>query len=721
MNNFMNELPIMDLSEYYNSGNMPKIYMYEILNKKQSLDSLNIKEASINIFKIGNEKVIYGSFNKKDLTMSIIPPSEDQIIRQADLKYRNHFEFYTNQDLPPSDEIHNYVFCLKSFQENPKQKIYIIGNNNTFLSSNLGAENQVSKMWSLELIEFESLDIFKNAKSIFTFKNKKDKNQGTLEYIVLSFKSSALINNIETIGDISNNSEIINNTILPFYTKHKYIVSLFSIPVFQNDNQIMVYASWLNKNYSMLLGDTMPGMGLSNFTLETIKYLDNNALQLFYDLVDTTKKLTSGFAGMTDDQIRNFKETKFSGSDPKDYCDFKISQFLNDKEKDYKRKFKNFILALSEYIASSYCWKGGLTEEHKLGLPFYMDYINGVLYYRSSYYNLTNDNGEVKLENIYHGFLFNNIYSFQDKVLSFPNLPANVKEQDLSNTPLDFNKTSYNFNYITYLFMKDDNFKNLVFGNYEIGSSEPESVKYSFEIELKEILSSTLGWYSGEENSVKDAIQKTQNLDKVIDNRKFTIENFANLGAHNPPNILDASNVNLKFDYNDTIKNSINDLVSTNIDFWTRKKYPIIPNNAIFERHEITNYGYDFKNYRFTTDLTGATVLWNTKLKVSLNVWYKSKRTVINKLGDPSYIFNYQDWVNFLIKYHYYNDISIILFPNLENNFVVEKINSISITGFFLKDFSIALKYLNDDNKEEYLLSAFDKENESFTKTIINF
>lgn len=718
MNNFMNELPIMDLSEYYNYGNMPKIYMYEILNKKQSLDSLNIKEASINIFKIGNEKVIYGSFNKKDLSMSIIPPSEDQIIRQADLKYRNHFEFYTNQDLPPSDEIHNYVFCLKSFQENPKQKIYIIGNNNTFLSSNLGAENQVSKMWSLELIEFESLDIFKNAKSIFTFKNKKDKNQGALEYIVLSFKSSALINNIETIGDISNNSEIINNTILPFYTKHKYIVSLFAIPVFQTDNQIMVYASWLNKNYSMLLGDTMPGMGLSNFTLETIKYLDNNALQLFYDLVDTTKKLTSGFAGMTDDQIRNFKETKFSGSDPKDYCDFKISQFLNDKEKDYKRKFKNFILALSQYIASSYCWKGGLTEEHKLGLPFYMDYINGVLYYRSSYYNLTNESGEVKLENIYHGFLFNNIYSFQDKVLSFPNLPANVKEQDLSNTPLDFNKTSYNFNYITYLFMKDDNFKNLVFGNYEIGSSEPESVKYSFEKELEEITSTTTGkWYPRDNSG--GVGQLTYRAGDLIDTSKFFIKPFANFGDDHPGGATNPANVNFKYEYNDVIKNNINDLISTKIDIWSRKVLDL-PKDSQIERYEITNYGSAFRDYDINP-YQDNTIQWKTRLKISVNVWYKTKKTVINKLGDPSYIFNYQDWVNFLIKYHYYNDISIILFPNLENNFVVEKINSISITGFFLKDFSIALKYLNDDNKEEYLLSAFDKENESFTKTIINF
>lgn len=716
MNNFMNELPIMDLSEYYNYGNMPKIYMYEILNKKQSLDSLNIKEASINIFKIGNEKVIYGSFNKKDLSMSIIPPSEDQIIRQADLKYRNHFEFYTNQDLPPSDEIHNYVFCLKSFQENPKQKIYIIGNNNTFLSSNLGAENQVSKMWSLELIEFESLDIFKNAKSIFTFKNKKDKNQGALEYIVLSFKSSALINNIETIGDISNNSEIINNTILPFYTKHKYIVSLFAIPVFQTDNQIMVYASWLNKNYSMLLGDTMPGMGLSNFTLETIKYLDNNALQLFYDLVDTTKKLTSGFAGMTDDQIRNFKETKFSGSDPKDYCDFKISQFLNDKEKDYKRKFKNFILALSQYIASSYCWKGGLTEEHKLGLPFYMDYINGVLYYRSSYYNLTNENGEVKLENIYHGFLFNNIYSFQDKVLSFPNLPANVKEQDLSNTPLDFNKTSYNFNYITYLFMKDDNFKNLVFGNYEIGSSEPESVKYSFEKNLEEIFSQTQAIRHAQMTATiaNEIRQKTYNGSNLIDNQTISLE-----GKSFPTSQNEAS-----YNWNDNVKNQINNLVSKNIDFWA-KSILQIPRDAEFERHQIENYDTKFSNFNYTKD-NGSHYYkdestWTTNFVLKINVWYKTKKTVINKLGDPSYIFNYQEWVNFLIKYHYYNDISIILFPNLENNFVVEKINSISITGFFLKDFSIALKYLNDDNKEEYLLSAFDKENESFTKTIINF
>lgn len=716
MNNFMNELPIMDLSEYYNSGDMPKIYMYEILNKKQSLDSLNIKEASINIFKIGNEKVIYGSFNKKDLSMSIIPPSEDQIIRQADLKYRNHFEFYTNQDLPSSNEIHNYVFSLKPFQENPKQKIYIIGNNNTFLSSNLGAENQVSKMWSLELIEFESLDIFKNAKSIFIFEKSTNENKGKLEYISLGFKSSALINNIEIIGDISNNNETINNTILPFYTNYKNIVSLFSIPVFQNDNQIMIYASWLNKNYSMLLGDTIPGMGLSNFTLETIKYLDDRALQLFYDLVDTTKKLTSGFAGMTDEQIRNFKETKFSGSDPKDYCDFKISQFLNDKEKDYKRKFKNFILALSEYIASSYCWKGGLTEEHKLGLPFYMDYINGVLYYRSSYYNLTNENGGVNLENIYHGFLFNNIYSFQDKVISFPNLPANVKEQDLSNTPLDFNKTSYNFNYITYLFMKDDNFKNLVFGNYEIASTEPESVKYSFKKNIEEIFSTSHAIRHAQMTSMiaNEIRQKTYNGGSLIDNQTISLEGKA------VPNAESKASYN----WNDNVKNEINNLVSKNIDIWA-KSILQIPKDAEFERHQIENYNTKFSNFNYTEDNSSHYYKhesnWTTNFEIGINVWYRTKKTVINKLGDPSYIFNYQDWVNFLMKYHYYNDINLILFPNLENNFEVKKINSISITGFFLKDFWIELKYWNEDIPEAYDLSAFDKENESFTKTIINF
>lgn len=716
MNNFTNDLEIINLSEYYNSGNMPKIYMYEILNKKQSLDSLNIKEASINIFKIGNEKIIYGSFNKKDLSMSIIPPSEDQIIRQADLKYRNHFEFFTNQDLPSSAEIHNYVFCLKEFPADPKQKIYIIGNNNAFLSSNLGFENQTSKMWSLELIEFESLDIFKNAKSLFIFEKSINKNRGALEYIQLDFKSSALINNIEFIGDISNNNETIKNTIINFQTNFKNFITLFTIPIFQNDNQLLVYTSWLNKNYSMLLGDIQPGFNLGNLSVSTVDYLDKPALDLFYDIIDTTNKLTSGFAGMTDEQIRNFKETKFSGSDPKDYCDFKISQFLNDKEKDYKRKFKNYILALSEYIASSYCWKGGLTQEHKLGLPFYMDYINGILYYRSSYYNLTNENGEIKLENVYQGFLFNNIYSFQDKVIALPLLPSNVKEQDLSNSPVDFNKTSYNFNYITYLFMPDENFKNLVFGNYEISNSEPEIIKYTFEKTLEEIFSNTQAILHAQMTSqiANELRQKTYNGGSLIDNQTISLD-----GKSFPDTESKAS-----YNWNDNVKNSINNLVSKNVDIWA-KSILQIPKDAQFVRHQIENYNTKFSNFNYTKD-NGANYYkyestWTTNFILKINVWYRTKKTVINKLGDPSYIFNYQEWVNFLIKYHYYNDISINFFPNLENNFVVEKINSISISGFFLKDFSIALKYENEDLEERYLLSAFDKENESFTKTIINF
>lgn len=716
MNNFTNDLQIINLSEYYNSGNMPKIYMYEILNKKQSLNALNIKEASINIFKIGNEKIIYGSFNKKDLSMSIIPPSEDQIIRQADLKYRNHLEFFTNQDLPLASEIHNYVFCLKEFQTDPKQKIYIIGNNNTFLSSNLGFENQTSKMWSLELIEFQSLDIFKNAKSLFIFEKTTNENRGALESIKLEFKSSALINNIEFIGDISNNNEKIKNSIINFSTNFKNFITLFTIPIFQNDNQLLLYTSWLNKNYSMLLGDIQPGFILGNLTVSTVDYLDKRALDLFYDLIDTTNKLTSGFAGMTDEQIRNFKETKFSGSDPKDYCDFKISQFLNDKEKDYKRKFKNYILALSEYISSSYCWKGGLTQEHKLGLPFYMDYINNILYYRSSYYNLTNENGELKLENIYQGFLFNNIYSFQDKVIALPLLPANVKEQDLSNSPVDFNKTSYNFNYITYLFMPDDNFKNLVFGNYEVVSNEPESIKYSFEKNLEEIFSQTQAIRHAQMTATiaNEIRQKTYNGSNLIDNQTISLE-----GKSFPTSQNEAS-----YNWNDNVKNQINNLVSKNIDFWA-KSILQIPRDAEFERHEIENYDTKFSNFNYTKD-NGSNYYkdestWTTNFVLKINVWYKTKKTVINKLGDPSYIFNYQEWVNFLMKYHYYNDINIIFFPNLENNFVVEKINSISISGFFLKDFSIALKYKNEDLEERYLLSAFDKENESFTKTIINF
>lgn len=716
MNNFTNDLQIINLSEYYNSGNMPKIYMYEILNKKQSLNALNIKEASINIFKIGNEKIIYGSFNKKDLSMSIIPPSEDQIIRQADLKYRNHLEFFTNQDLPLASEIHNYVFCLKEFQTDPKQKIYIIGNNNTFLSSNLGFENQTSKMWSLELIEFESLDIFKNAKSLFIFEKTTNENSGALESIKLEFKSSALINNIEFIGDISNNNEKIKNSIINFSTNFKNFITLFTIPIFQNDNQLLLYTSWLNKNYSMLLGDIQPGFNLGNLSISTADYLDKRALDLFYDLIDTTNKLTSGFAGMTDEQIRNFKETKFSGSDPKDYCDFKISQFLNDKEKDYKRKFKNYILALSEYISSSYCWKGGLTQEHKLGLPFYMDYINNILYYRSSYYNLTNENGELKLENIYQGFLFNNIYSFQDKVIALPLLPANVKEQDLSNSPVDFNKTSYNFNYITYLFMPDDNFKNLVFGNYEVVSNEPESIKYSFEKNLEEIFSQTQAIRHAQMTATiaNEIRQKTYNGSNLIDNQTISLE-----GKSFPTSQNKAS-----YNWNDNVKNQINNLVSKNIDFWA-KSILQIPRDAEFERHQIENYDTKFSNFNYTKD-NGSHYYkdestWTTNFVLKINVWYKTKKTVINKLGDPSYIFNYQEWVNFLIKYHYYNDVNIIFFPNLENNFVVQKINSISISGFFLKDFSIALKYENEDLEERYLLSAFDKENESFTKTIINF
>ncbi|WP_027119434.1 hypothetical protein [[Mycoplasma] testudinis] len=740
----MNQLEVINIADMYpTKESMDKLYMYEITNR--DLSTLQIEESSINFFELGNEKIIYGHFSSNVVSMNVTTPSDDQIVRAAEVNYKTSLQFVTNDDLVESSNLHRYVFTKKQFtkddiKENVQRQFFILGNDNAVIFTPVNNE----KMWTLNFIEFKSLEVFKNSRSVFISKN--DNTFQNFQKAIISFDNSSLINSLNLFGIWTNNSNELKKIRIPISDTSNFFINFLCNPIEVENNNLRIYTPWFNKNYTLLLGEILKNINVNN-SIRITDILNKEAESLIFDLLHVTTTLLSGYSnlsngGQMDETIKKFKNEVYNGTDPKDYCDFKIDNYLNtETNEDKKRIFKNIILGSSQYLSSKYCWKNGLTSEHKLGLPFYIDWIpkdgdiNGlekVALLKSSFYDLKINNSIPDIDWKAKGYLFENIFNIDFNVVTMPKIPKIVESQNISNTPLDFNENSYNFNYQTYMFFNSKKYINLLLGNYLIDDDNETKVSYNSQLSLSSVSRGNKGYFftASWESDIYPDNNKVRAL-KI----NFWIHKWNDKGDGNsiiktytyyhplPGNsaLLDdyikaaAQGVTIEIpdDYLSELKEEISKLI--NLDSFFRKNNLSIGSNSRYSNFKIKNIFFKWAYRPALKNNTSGVMDIYPNLEGDYLVPVK-----ITKQNELNFVFNYYEWKNFLEKNNYLEKIELSLIPSLLNG-KIKKVEKMILSGFFVKDLSIKLFFENSDEPLIYKIEAFDKSNESYTQTIINF
>lgn len=452
---------MIKLTEFVNPQGEITLYKYKVVNVKNK-NQLEIHLNSPDLIILDPVASIIGQISQSEQNLSD-KSTEDVSL----LSYTDSFTFSTNEDVfEPTKSITSdfYLFSLASPEKiNFKEDQLYYVDNDSKINYDWSSEDEY--LFDVSFANVRSLKNFDN--ETILFKLKKDVIHKNTKIIVLKFPSSILINNIIFVGKKANKKHFSKWTI-------KNDVNFF--PHFMQPIQVQKdYVQWLDathkilNNVSLLFNSTILEWNtLANFLKEEYKNIPNidqylvDLKLLINNCVYVTQILSSSFAGMQEKDKNHFKETIYSGNTPKEYCDFKIFKFLQDamtlNDINLVKTFETLILMCSSQIASSYCFKNGLTEEHKIYLPFYFlvdgvkeklvgDDISFNIY--SNYFNFDKEQGKWLLRK--NPLIENNIFNFASKTITLPTLPSKIEELNNSNTPVDFNTDkSLNFNYLCF-------------------------------------------------------------------------------------------------------------------------------------------------------------------------------------------------------------------------------------------------------------------------------
>ncbi|WP_158532189.1 hypothetical protein [Metamycoplasma hominis] len=117
---------------------------------------------------------------------------------------------------------------------------------------------------------------------------------------------------------------------------------------------------------------------------------DSKYQVFFYELWQVYKNqnlILSNYAGLTDEQVKKFKEKIYSGNNAEEYVNYALSSLLNNSVLKYDAK-KELFLMCSGFLKSIYCFAGGFTDAHKFILPFYFDVADDGFVLKSNFYQI---------------------------------------------------------------------------------------------------------------------------------------------------------------------------------------------------------------------------------------------------------------------------------------------------------------------------------------------
>ncbi|WP_330463327.1 hypothetical protein [Metamycoplasma gateae] len=693
-----------------NFDNLNELYFFKICNLEnpKELALKNNLSISLKLKKVGKINGKYVGFTntlnqKNDLDNNVI------------YDYANSFDFYTDQKI---DEKF-YFFSLKEQPENLEDFYYSFN-----LEDAISPEDDSEHVFTISL---KSVSLLKEINNNFlTFEFIENDEEAEIENIRIRFKNYGFINEINFFGELEDD----NNNILPskikpdsfsFSNPNYIFVPNIINPIFSNNKNLVLYSNFWEKINLLDLKNLLPKIdnktkkiNLKNFFLSTFAVLlEENILKCLW----VNKVLSTGFAGFSEDEKKNFKENVFNGTDQSIYIDKIFNDLFNTLnvsgfELETKR-LANVIIMLSESLKSRYAWKNGMNTEHKIGLPFFIDVVN---YHENNDYEVFKRNVELhlnsnwfyfdnqKIEPVPPTIFDNNLKQFEQYVLTLPSLPDKLDDQTYSNSPVDFNtKKSTNLNFLNWSVLNKEDFLN-IFDKFE-------KPNLSIELESKATQPFKVVQF-GKEIRVFDFLNKN-----VFDNFETIVFNFSKLKQVNDARYVEKL----------TAYSQLTDF----IEAWVlERKSELIPRGYKIVKNSSRVFSKNGENSDFiegihfykkgSSSYSGGSGGAGQRERVFFEFYISFQVRKIEKVIDKSYK---NDWVwNNPVDYFYKvfknnmvpKDIEINLFFNKNNYFNIKKINYLEIKSLFINEIKISIN--NGDFKSFKLLSHFSPQN---TTTII--
>ncbi|MDD7907995.1 hypothetical protein PUW93_01740 [Metamycoplasma hyosynoviae] len=458
---------MIKLSEYVDYEGEIKLYKYRITNLANGYLKFHLKANDLII--LDYESTVTGYIPQS--TISIVEKPEDD---KAFYNFIDSFQFITNDIVyEPIVSSRNdfFLFSLKD-KENidfEKDELYFIDSSSSVDYDFSPESNNEHYLYQIQFANIKQLKNYDIRKIEYKFKDEI--NLKPTKQIYLKVEPTILISDLVFKGrKVINNSNILHNYVPNYKIKTDITPIKFYPHLVHPINIQKEYDCWLDQtniffdlfNTHFYNKDRIEWNTIyKNLILRYLQNIESKELKEFLELIDdcigVTETISSGYKKIykkTNDVTNKetFQSKVYSGSDPKQFCDFNIYNFLKFFSYDnpsITKTLETILLMLSKYIPSNWTFKGGLTQEHELYLPFYLEtsQTSGVWNIKSNFYIF---NSQKNIWEPKDNLLSNhNIFSFHTKLIALPILPEKISEINISNTPLDFNTSnSHNFNYL---------------------------------------------------------------------------------------------------------------------------------------------------------------------------------------------------------------------------------------------------------------------------------
>ncbi|MDD7837657.1 hypothetical protein PUW86_01435 [Metamycoplasma hyosynoviae] len=458
---------MIKLSEYVDYEGEIKLYKYRITNLANGYLKFHLKANDLII--LDYESTVTGYIPQS--TISIVEKPEDD---KAFYNFIDSFQFITNDIVyEPIVSSRNdfFLFSLKD-KENidfEKDELYFIDSSSSVDYDFSPESNNEHYLYQIQFANIKQLKNYDIRKIEYKFKDEI--NLKPTKQIYLKVEPTILISDLVFKGrKVINNSNILHNYVPNYKIKTDITPVKFYPHLVHPINVQKEYDCWLDQtniffdlfNTHFYNKDRIEWNTIyKNLILRYLQNIESKELKEFLNLINdcigVTETIASGYKKIYDggEDIKDkdaFQNRIYSGNDPKQFCDFKIFNFLKFFSYDnpaITKTLETILLMFSEYIPSNWTFKGGLTQEHELYLPFYLEtsQTSGVWNIKSNFYIF---NSQKNIWEPKDNLLSNhNIFSFHTKLIALPILPEKISEINISNTPLDFNTSnSHNFNYL---------------------------------------------------------------------------------------------------------------------------------------------------------------------------------------------------------------------------------------------------------------------------------
>ncbi|WP_412031267.1 hypothetical protein [Metamycoplasma buccale] len=286
----------------------------------------------------------------------------------------------------------------------------------------------------------------------------------------------------------------------------KYVLPTLTNPIDVNDFDTRLFFSHF--------------ASLTNFDFYSLKVLNDYNLpwdqtnekikELFTEIKvikENQEKILSNFAGMTQEQIKTFKENVFSGTNVVDYTDYKITKFMQNSTLP-KKSIEEFIKMCSGWLKSNFAIEQGYTNAHKFILPFYINFSGGLMYLKSNFYDFLIDNEKIYITSSF-------VKKYQDETINYPTVAKELKEVNI-----DLNWQKINTDYLKYktYFLLNKPIENFDLNLYLDKSNKPPILKPYKETKIIELTSELITGTELDGAKIKEIfVNKYGNDWKIID------------------------------------------------------------------------------------------------------------------------------------------------------------------------------------------------------------